>query len=154
MLLRSEAGSAAHQRNQCRPCRQPRQDLASLQIRAGCLLGGKKFELQAVSGTLVHTVQAEMTFRLPPGNSADGIIAALATQQATITVVAMFRILDEPQHRPAGHDPEQSSQRAKRPAPEPRDAKIQRHNKEENQPEPNPLPEIGLFETEQQLIPG
>src|SRR4029077_13211475 len=100
------------------------QDLAPLQIRARCLLSSKQFELQPVFRTLVHAVQAQMTFGLPPGNAPDGIVSSLAPQQATITVVAMFRILDEPQYRPAGHNPEQGSQRAKRPAPEPGNAKV------------------------------
>src|ERR1700739_1323387 len=124
MLLRRETWSAAHQRNQRRSRRQPGQYLAPLQIRARGLLRRKQFELQPVLGTLVHAVQAQMTFRLPPGDAPDGIIASLASQQATITVVAMFRILNEPQQRPAGHKPEQGSQRAKRPAPEPGNTKI------------------------------
>src|SRR4029077_8528481 len=102
MFLRCEAWSAAHQGNQCRSSRQPGQDLAPLQIRARCLLSSKQFELQPVFGTLVHAVQAQMTFGLPPGNAPDGIVSSLAPQQATITVVAMFRILAEPQSRPAG----------------------------------------------------
>jgi len=90
-----------------------------------------------------------MTFRLAPRNAPDGIVTSLAPQQATVTVVAMFRILNEPQYRPAGNNSEQSSQRAKRPAPEPRNTKIQRPNKEEEEPEPEPLSEIRLLETEQ-----
>jgi hypothetical protein len=90
-----------------------------------------------------------MAFRLSPRSSANGIIASLAPQQATIAAVAMFRILNEPQYRPAGHNSEQGSQRAKRTAPEPCNTKIQRQNKQEEEPEPNPLPEIWLLETEQ-----
>jgi hypothetical protein len=91
-----------------------------------------------------------MTLRLTPRNSADRIVAALAAQQAPIAVLAALRGLDESKNRPARYDAEQSAQWAKCPAPEPGHAKVQRQKKDEDEAEPNALPKVRLFETEQQ----
>src|SRR5271157_4800461 len=94
MALDCESGRAAQQRNHDRPRRQSGEHFASLQVHTDGLLGGKELELQAVLRTLINTVQAEMTLRLTPRNPADWIIAALAAQQAAITVLAALRGLE------------------------------------------------------------
>src|SRR5271157_1289617 len=150
MALDCASRRASQQWNHDCPRRQSGEHLASLQVQTDGLLSGEKLELQTVLRTLTNTVQTEMTLRLTPRNSADGIIAALAAQQAAIAVLAASRGLDESKNRPARYDPEQSAQWAKRPAPEPSHAKIQRQKKYEDDAEPNPLAKVRLFETEQQ----
>ena len=63
--------------------------LAPLQVHTRGFLPGKKLELQAVLGTFIHTIQAEMTLRLTPGNTADRVVSALAAQQAAIAVITV-----------------------------------------------------------------
>ena len=60
--------------------RQSRDYLASLQVHAGRFLRWKELELQAVFGAFINTVQAEMALGLPPGNTANRVIASLASQ--------------------------------------------------------------------------
>src|SRR5271169_1100267 len=91
-----------------------------------------------------------MAFGLVPRYAPGGIVPALATQKAAIAIVAVLGILDQAEHGPARHDAQQCPQRADCPAPEPGDAEIERNNKDEDYAQPNPLPEVGLFEAEEQ----
>ena len=99
---------------------------------------------------LADAVQAQMTFRLMPGNAANRVVASLAVEQASITVIAFGRIFDQPQHGPAGDQPQKRSQRADCTTPEARDPKIQSNDEDEERAQPDALSEIGLLEIEHQ----
>ena len=91
-----------------------------------------------------------MALGFAPRNAANRIVATLAMHQAAIAVIAVLSLLRKAEDRPARRDSQQRAQRAQRAAPEARHAKIESHQKNEDQPEENPLPEIWLLEAEHQ----
>ena len=132
------------------PAASPVRSLRRCRLAPARLLRGKQLELQGILRTLADAVQAQMTFRLMPGNAANRVVTSLAAQQATITVIAFRGIFHQPQHGPAGDQAQKRSQRADCAAPEAGDPKIQSNHEDEECSQPDALPEIGLLEIEQQ----
>jgi hypothetical protein len=97
----------------------------------------------------IDTIQAEVALGLMPWNSANRVVSSLAAQQTAITVVAVLRMLDEPEHTPPRQQTEKGAQRAECPAPKSSDSKIQNDQKNEDDAKPHTLPEKGLLEVEQ-----
>src|SRR5208337_5417578 len=97
-------------------------------------------------GATAYAVHAHQALRLPPWRAADGIVAALAMEQAAVAVVARLRILVESQQRPLRHRAQQRAQRANRTAPEARDAQTHRENHEEQNAQKNSLRKMRLPE--------
>ncbi len=60
-------------------------------------------------------------------------------------------VLLQAQNRPARHPAQQRAQRAQRPAPEARDAQVQRQDRDEEQPQEEALAEIRLLEAQHHL---
>ena len=71
-------------------------------------------ELQAVVRAAAHAVHAHQALGLAPRRAADGIVAALAMQQAAIAFVAGCGVLMQAQNRPARNCAQQRAQRADR----------------------------------------
>ena len=143
----AQAGIGAHERNQRRAGSEPRQRSAPSQIRRGdFFLFAEEAELKAVVWATAYAVHAHQALGFAPGNAADGIVAALAVEQAAVAFVARSRILVQPQHAPPGDRAQQRAQRANRPAPEPRHAQAGQQNGHEQNPQHQPLRKLLLTE--------
>ena len=79
-------------------------------------------KLQAAVRATSHAVHAHQALGFAPRHSANGIVAALAMQQAPVALVAARCILVQSENRPARHRSQQRSQRANRAAPQTSDA--------------------------------
>jgi hypothetical protein len=66
-------------------------------------------------------------------------------QAAAIAVGAVLGILDQSRHGPTGDNAQQCTERTNGTAPEPRQTKIDGKAKNEEDPRPNCLPEVGCL---------
>ena len=86
----AEAGIGAQQGNRCCAGGQAGQHLATLEIRAlhGCRARGrrKKAESNPAFRAIGHAVHAQMAFGFAPRRAGNGIVPALAMEQATVAI--------------------------------------------------------------------
>jgi len=101
---------------------------------------------------LAHAVETKVAFGFAPAGARNGIVAALAMEQASVAIAAVRGILFEAQNGPAGYKSQQRSQRAQGAAPEARDAQVEYENRCKNQSQEEAFAEERLFETEQDLL--
>ena len=145
----AQAGVGAHQRNHGGAGSEAGQRPAAAQIRRGhFMLVAEEAEFQAVVRATAHAVHAHQALGFAPRRAADGVVAALAVEQAAIAFVAGGGVLVQAEDRPAGDRAQQRAQRADRPAPEPRNAQAGRKNREKENAQHQALRKVGLAEVE------
>jgi len=145
--------TGAQQRKNRDAGRKAGEDFAALQ--AGSFAGiplGKEFKLEAVMRALADAIQTKYTFGFAPGHAANGVIAALTVQEATIAVIAGCRVLLESQDGPARDETEECAQRTNGPAKEAGDSVVEGQDKNEKGAEQKSLAKMGLFEAENRKI--
>ncbi len=92
VLARISGTSAAPAARPVSVLRRPRSGEAT------SLLFAEEAELKAVVRATAYAVHAHQALGFAPGNAADGIVAALAIEQAAVAFVAGIRVLVQPQH--------------------------------------------------------
>ena len=97
---------------------------------------------------LFDAIQAKMALGFVPGDATNGIVASLATEQATVAVVTRNRMLFKSKNRPPGDQAEQSAKRADRAAEKTSNTEIERQQEDQQQAEKKALAKVGLFEVQ------
>jgi hypothetical protein len=117
-----------------------------------CIRARKELELDPTFRTLSNAIEAEMAFRLAPRNSRDGVISALAMQQATVAIFAAVSVLLETENRQSRNQAQKRPQGTERPAPKSGNPKIEREDSDEYQSKEKSLAKIRLLEVEHRCL--
>ena len=114
--------------------------------------GRKKRNVRRVVRARADAVHAHQAFGLAPRHAADGIVSALAMEQAAVAASQAAVIFVQAEDGPARDRAQQSAQRANGAAPEARDAQAGGENDEKQDAEDEALGKVRLTEIENESL--